>query len=90
MEITCTNHVIVDTTTTDYYSCITSTSTDSGLYMNGFSYGDSIIILFLLIFITVYIFDVVIRNIAGNKISQPLSRVIQGNNSKDGKETYTI
>jgi len=73
-------------------SCTASstTATSSQLYINGFSYGETMISLLLLLILTALIFHTFWARIFGTKLSVPFYRTFLGNNSKEGKEIKNI
>lgn len=82
------------TAPTDFWqyslSTCSTTATSSQLYINGFSYGEAMISLFLLLILTTLIFHTFWVRIFGTKLSVPFYRTFLGNNSKEGKEIKNI
>ena len=66
------------------------TATSSQLFVNGFSYGETMISLLLLLILTALIFHTFWARIFGTKLSVPFYRTFLGNNSKEGKEIKNI
>jgi len=71
-------------------SSTTCTATSSQLFINGFSYGEAMISLLLLLILTALIFHTFWARIFGTKLSVPFYRTFLGNNSKEGKEIKNI
>jgi hypothetical protein len=71
-------------------SASSSVATSSQLYINGFSYGEAMISLLLLMILTALIFHTFWARLFGIKLSVPFYRMFLGNNSKEGKEIKNI
>ena len=71
-------------------SDIQSNSTSSAMYVGGFSYGEAMVSLLLLLILTTIVFHTFWVRIFGTKLSVPFYRSFLGNNSKEGKEIKNI